>query len=130
MTDQLEVLFPKSIPVQVGDETVTIAPFKFGQINKVIKVATPLFGLLKSQVDLTQSESEVGTQVLELVLTNGGDALAEILTISTNKPLSWVEDLENDKVIELLVATVEVNKDFFIKKVLPLIQRYLPNRSN
>ena len=127
MTDQLEVLFPNSINVKVGDETIIISPFKFGQINKVIKVATPLFGLLKSQVDLTKTESEVGAQVMELVLTNGGDALGEIINIATGRSKEWIDELESDSVIELLVAIVEVNKDFFTKKVLPLIKKYLPS---
>ena len=130
MTDQLDILFPGTTQVVVNEETINLAPFKFGQINKVIKVATPLFGLLKTQVDLSKTESEVGAQVIELILVNGGDALIDIICIATNKSTQWVEDLDNDKVIELLVGIVEVNKDFFIKKVLPLIQRYLPIKNN
>jgi hypothetical protein len=130
MTDQLEVLFPRNIQVEVNDEQINLTPFKFGQINKVVKVATPMFGLLKTQVDLSKTEGEVGAQIMELVVTNGGDALSEVIQIATNKSKQWVDELDNDKVIELLVGIVEVNKDFFTKKVLPLIQKYLPQRDN
>ena len=126
MTDQLEVLFPSTRVLTINDEQITVGPIKFGQLNKMTKVIQPVFGMLKAQVDLSQGEQQVGAQVIELLFTNCGDAIGELVSIACNKPQIWVDELTSDQVIEIVLAFVEVNRDFFSKKILPLIQKYLP----
>jgi hypothetical protein len=120
MTEELDALLPIHRVVTVGTEQIEVKPYKFGQLNKVIKAAEPLFVHLK-QINVDGSPEEVGGRVLQTVLTNGGDSLTTIIALSIGKSSDWVENLELDEVVELASAVFEVNKDFFTKKIAPLL---------
>lgn len=122
MTNELETIFPTGKQVNIGEETLNITPFKLGQINKVLKAAEPMFVVFKT-VDTNGTDEEVGSKIITELLLHCGDSIRDILAISVNKSVEWVDELEADKVIELLSVIFEVNKDFFIQKVLPMLKK-------
>ena len=125
----LQVLLPNR-EITLNGEVVEIKPFAFGKIPKVIKQASHLIqvvmslpeGLITEDGDINL-EDPATTIVLASMLEHGGGAIFEILALAANKPMSWVEELQPDEGILLLVKVWEVNKDFFTRRLGPLLQQ-------
>jgi hypothetical protein len=47
--------------------------------------------------------------------------------IGCRKPVEWIGELEIDELTKLALAVIEVNADFFIRKVLPAVQTSMQN---
>lgn len=105
----------KDVALRNG-ETITVRPFKFGQLAKVLKH----FGTLLAYAD------ELGDIDIMAALEGASEEVFDLLGLSLKKQRDFFEDLELDEGTELAVAMVEVNQDFFVHHVLPLIKDYLP----
>lgn len=119
MSESLEVLFPTGKDVTVGDETITIKPFKAGQLPRVMKAAQPIYQTLAVAFATEKTQGEL----IVMLLGDGGEHLLDIAAISCNKPRSWIDDLDADKLIELIGVVVEINASFFVRKVAPAISQ-------
>lgn len=115
--NQLEILFPTGKEITIRELVYIIKPFKLGQIPKVLKSINPIINLFGQLVGQERNKLEVITGIL----TNGGENILELIGLATNQPMEWVNDLELDEGIELLTGILEVNSDFFIKRVLPIL---------
>lgn len=49
------------------------------------------------------------------------DTVLDVVALLVNKPRAWVDELDINELIELFIALVEVNLDFFIQRLLPLL---------
>lgn len=112
---ELATLFPNGKEVNIHDANLVIKPFKFGELSKVIKLTDGIMGALLSAF----GEKQDLTAVLKTIIGDHGDQVSQLMAISSKQTVEWVNDLEVDEAIELFAATVEVNADFFIRKVLP-----------
>lgn len=112
----LDIIFPNGMELELGGQKITVKKFKFGQLPKVMKaiktIAEPVITTIAQggQPDLA-AFMEIGADV-------SGD-LMQLMADSIGKPLSFIEDLDPDEGIKLIGAFLEVNADFFIKRVLP-----------
>lgn len=115
-TNQLEILFPTGKEVTIRNAVYCIKPFKLGQIPKVLKAINPIVGVFAG---LAQKNTNM-LEVITSILAEGGDNILDLIVLATNSPAEFVKnEMELDEGIELLTAVIEVNSDFFIKKVLP-----------
>jgi len=128
-TGDLQVLFPNR-EITLNGETIEIKPFPFGKIPKVIKQASHLIQIVMSLPEgLITEEGDINLEdpataiVLASMMEHGGGVIFEILAIAANKPLVWVEELQPDEGILLLVKVWEINKDFFTKRLGPMLQQ-------
>lgn len=114
MADKLAVMFPQGKSLSIQDTNLTIKPFKFGELPKVFKAIEPISSTLFSALQ--------GSNQFEMIagmIANGGDSVIDLMVIGSRQPRDWIEQLDLDEGIELLTSIVEVNADFFIRKVLP-----------
>lgn len=116
---EIELLFPQGKEVMVGGEKLTIKPFTFGQFPKVLNC---LKGV-QDEVEETSPEGVVKKRRLGMdeLVSNYGDKVIELCTIATGRPASFFEKVEVDQGIDLLQAILEVNSDFFVKRLQPKI---------
>ena len=54
------------------------------------------------------------------------DELIALACLATDKEASFFDRIDPDDGVRIIVAVVQVNKDFFVQKVLPLVQEQLP----
>lgn len=117
---ELNTLFPgKEINLSSG-EVITIKPFTFGQLPKAIKLGQKIGGLL---ADLYKQgkfqDSSNSAANLMLILSEGGEDLLSLIGLGINKPREWFDELQGDDGLNLTIAFLEVNIDFFTKKMMP-----------
>jgi len=116
MTDiTLETLFPTGKEVTINGETLTIKPFRFGDLSKVFKAADPILGTLFTALSSGTTQFEA----ISKVMSEAGDNVVDLMIIGSKQPRSWVEDLDMEEGINLFISILEVNADFFVRKVLP-----------
>ena len=115
-----EILFPNKEVLLTTSEVITISPFTFGQLPKALKFANKL-GVLA--IDLYKTgrldNKEMAASNIIAVISEGGDDLINLLSLSIGKPREWFDTLDTVDGIKLVTAFFEVNIDFFTKKVMP-----------
>lgn len=112
----IQTIFPGK-DIQISGETVTVKPFTFGQLPKVMKLMNKL------SAPVMAAEGKVDTNMLFGLLAEGSDDLVQLISSSSGLSIQTINMLQPDEGIELLAAFVEVNGNFFVQKVLPLIQK-------
>lgn len=97
---------------------VTIKPFKFTQFPKVIEV---LSGFASS---ISSLDSLQAGDIVALLTKNGGEEIFQLLCMATGKDKDWLDELEADEGLELMLIVVEQNMDFFNQRVIPAITNF------
>lgn len=118
MSDNLSKIFPAK-KITVAEMPFEIKPFSFGQLPKLMKLMEKIAPTVQLAVR-EGKEKEVSTYLS--ILSTGGEDLLQLMADSIKAPKEFVDNLDSDEGIKLLIEFVEVNKDFFIQRVLPLIQ--------
>jgi hypothetical protein len=125
MSDDLQTLLPER-EVTAKGEVLTIAPFFFGQLPKAVKLIQPLAQALGTAQVLTIDGTTVRLSAdwplkLPQIVAEGGEALIDLIAFVTGKPRAWFDTLGTDEGISLTRVVIEVNADFFAKKVAPML---------
>ncbi len=55
------------------------------------------------------------------------DDLIALVGLATGKDAEFFDRIDLDDGVKIIIAVVQVNKDFFVQKVLPLVSQHLPN---
>lgn len=114
--DELEVMFPSTVDFEVKGEIITVREFKFGElplITKLLKRAAPMFINAKAA-----GETDVPGIILAII-AECGDDLIELLAANIKKPRAFIEDLDNDVGLNMMLRMIEVNVNFFTTRVVP-----------
>lgn len=105
---ELEKLFPRGVSLTIAGEPLTINPLKVGQLPGFLRAITPVMQQISG--DRIDWWAVIGDR--------GGDLLSAI-AIAVGKPREWVDDLDADDAVLLASTVIEVNADFFTRKVMP-----------
>ncbi len=135
----VDVLFPEK-SFEVNGEQITVRPFYFGEFPKVVKLLQPILTTLANSQLLRVTTTEGGEQKLHVVvpenivevmsnlMLDSSEPLIDLLSFATGKPTDWFDTLPFDKGVELSALWFEVNKDFFVRRVVPLMKKLYPTR--
>ena len=112
--NDLTILFPdKKLTLAAGE--VTVRPFKFVDCFKAAAIIS------KYWVKFGESESDIRALIPEMMLSGGEDVFA-LMLLSIDRDQAFLTSLSSTDGVYLLKEVIEVNADFFIQKLLPLIQ--------
>lgn len=129
--DELKTLFPGR-DIQVGNETLHIAPFFFRQTFQAIKLLKPIADILNASgiLQFRQAGGQVTFALaddwpmrLPEIMADSGDVLFPFLAFALKKPIEWFDTLPTDDGIALVQAIFEENASFFRSRIMPLLQR-------
>lgn len=109
LTTSLETLIPQPDEINVGGESMEILPLTIGQLTRVMKALKPALADVQGEINLT------------LLAADHGDTLLATVAAATGKDLAWLDALQSDEFIRLAGKLLEVNADFFTRRVLPEI---------
>lgn len=108
--EDLKTLIPTDA-VTINGEPVEVRPFKFKHLPKVSALVSRYFVLFQGDVSAN----------LPALVETAGEDLFSLIEWSTGKDRAFVEELDADAGMELLTKVIDVNLDFFARKVAPLI---------
>lgn len=111
MSQDIEAFIPKEVTVQVNGEPVTVRPLTMGRIPAFVKAAEPIKDVLGggdiNLADFLMDEPK-------------NKALINAIRLATGMSEQKLESLTPDTIIELATAILEVNADFFVRRLAPL----------
>lgn len=108
----LTKIIPESNIVVAGGKNIEIKTMKVKQLSATIKAIQPFAAAFKAQRD--------SFDAAEIVMSHT-DSVVDLVVILTGETKEFVEELGIDELVILFTKVVEVNLDFFIQKVLPLL---------
>lgn len=122
----LQTLFPgREVPLSTG-ETISLAPFFFGQWPRAIKLFRPVTEAV--QAAGIAGFSSAGLTLapdwplrLPQVMDEAGEALLAFVAFATGKPREFFDTLGGDDGIALTRAVFEVQGDFFVQRIAPML---------
>lgn len=112
MSDSLEQVFPQEVELQIHGETLKVLPLKMRQLPKVSSCMTRLFKYVN------QDEMDIAG-----LLAEGSQDLVNAVAVAVDKPVEWIEDLGLDEMVILSRTVIEVNSDFFYRRVMPELSK-------
>lgn len=111
---------------------VFIRPMPFRRWLKALSLVTSLLqylpedGLNFADKDGNPDPLAIGIVVTTMLGTAEADLIA-LACLATDLDEDVFDRIDLDDAVAIITAVVEVNKDFFVQKALPLIQQSLPN---
>ncbi len=118
--------------VSCKGETIRVVPLYFGQYPTAIKLVRPLAQAL-GRSGLFEMKDEGGKvkfavsgnwiTAVPVLFEEGGEALIQFFAFAISKPRTWFDTLPGDQGIELAQAIFEENKDFFVRRILPILEK-------
>jgi len=102
---------PLPVSLVVAGETLELTPLKVGELPAFTRAIRPFAAQLAAAPDWLG------------LLAEHGEAVLAALAVASRRPRSWVDGLEVDEAIRLAEGLLEVNADFFVRRVSPEIAR-------
>ena len=96
--------------VTVADTAIELTPIRLGELPRLLATVRPIAADLSAEPDWFD------------LLARHGEAVLELLAITTRRERAWVNDLSLEDAVQLAAAVFEVNADFFVRRVAPAIQ--------
>lgn len=108
--DAFNTFSPSPVVVTLSGGALELTPIRLGELPRLLAVVRPLASELTTDPDWLA------------LLGQHGDAVLDLLAITTRRERAWVNDLPLDDAVQLVAAVFEVNADFFVAHVVPAIQ--------
>ena len=128
--DELEVLEAAPSVVVYQGEQLHLQPLTIGQLPKFVRIARPVIDALLN-ADLDKLAEGADVDLLLDLIDQHGDKVFEAAALVTGRPRDWLEAGDIAEFIALAQAIVAVNRDFFTRKLAPLLAgRAKPSSGN
>lgn len=112
--DDLENVLPAEWQVvTVGGELIEVTPLTIGQLPAFTRALRPCLAQFDGAGD--------GGVDIAALLAEHGEHIIEAVAVAVRRPREWVSALPADEFIALAEKIMEVNADFFLRRVLPAL---------
>jgi len=111
----ISAVIPEYQSIVIADQEVIIRQIRIGQLPAVLRAVQPLSHMLMQAAPL---------DIKSMLMLYADDCLT-LLQVLSGRPRDWVDALEVDDAIALFSALLEVNLDFFVRRVLPLLPQVM-----
>jgi hypothetical protein len=116
--DQLETLSANPRELSIGGKTIVVRPLRFMELARCAKLMGPILRAV-DQIDPNSN----GMADISGLLAEAPEAIAKITSISCDQPVEWLDTLEADEGLELVLLCYEVNKTFFVQRLGPQLTK-------
>ncbi len=104
----LDSIIDDSLPININGENLVISTIKMRDIKPFLENINPIL------IDLKAENVDCLT-----IVTNHYSNIVNVVSIAARKDVEWVESLDLNDVVKLIMAIIETNSDFFVNQILP-----------
>jgi hypothetical protein len=116
-----DVLFPQPEPLTVGGKELQLLAVSVGQLPKLARALRPV---AKRLAELRPVGKSIGAPELAAMLIDEcGDHVLEAIAVASSQHRAWVDGLNLAELIVLAEKLMEVNVDFFVRYVIPTLEK-------
>jgi hypothetical protein len=119
--DLLKVI-PIETVITIRGEGITINPIRVGKLPKTLALLSPILAFLPKPGDNPETFK---LNVPALFIDNIADVIV-LTSFMIDKPIEWVEDLDAEELIIIVLAIIKVNSGFFTQRIIPLLTGVIP----
>jgi len=109
--DDFDAFPPVPVTLDVGSDTLELTPIRVGEVPALLQAVRPFVGQLSAEPDWFA------------LLAEHGEDLLRAIAIASRRPPEWVAALALDDAVRLATAVFEVNADFFVQRLAPVVQQ-------
>lgn len=122
--DGFEVVAPPTAQVLFRGEVLEVGPLRLEQLAPFITAARSIIGrvVMASGLLGEGAQMESGAVVLDM-LEHDAPAFASALAVVTERPADWIAKGTVDEVASLVEAVVQLNRDFFARRLPHLVAK-------
>ncbi len=113
----LEKIVPTPVRIDIADERLSLTPIKTRELPAMMRAIAPILAEIQSG------------DILGALATNA-DSMVDAVAIGSRKPREWVDELDLDDLVAVAGAVLEVNADFFVRAVLPVLTKAVEGLTN
>lgn len=128
----IDVLAPASMSVAYRNEKVLLEPIKIGDVPALVRAIRPMLASAQALAAPSSAQEagagEAGIAGIEItfdllfgLIEDHADGLFTAVALLTARDAEWIRNGDLAEFIELALAAVEVNRNFFIQRVAPLL---------
>ncbi len=110
MQDDLNSLINAPTLVKLGEREVAITPIKVRELPAFTRAISPIFAALGQGLDVPT------------LLAAYPESVIEATAIGARLPIEEVRELDLDGLLALAFAVLEVNADFFARRIAPALE--------
>jgi hypothetical protein len=121
MTDELEALEPSGSCITCQGERIEVKPLTIGQLPRLVRRSRPAINALLALEQVPDASDFAFIDLLLQLTEAHGEAVYEGVGICIGKSPEWMADLAPDEFLALGRAVYEVNRDFFVQRLGPLL---------
>lgn len=107
--DGFKTFPPEPVVVTLSGTALELTPIRLGELPRLLAVVRPLAEEITSDPDWMA------------LLGRHGDAVLDLLAITTRRERAWINDLSLEDAVQLAAAVFEVNADFFVRRIAPKV---------
>lgn len=124
MAKEVELLFPTGKVVVLNKKDYTILPYGFGKFPKVMASLSKL-------ADVTQLDTTGQTEdaIIKMMFLTGGEEIMDLCALALDQPRKFLDTIPADEGVQLALAILEVNRDFFIARLQPQVVKIVAKLS-
>ncbi|WP_139381424.1 hypothetical protein [Pseudoxanthomonas indica] len=119
----MDVIEPQARVVEFRGERLEIRPLTIGSVPGIVRKASGLIDALM-QAPWLIDEQATDAQTLDGILgliADHGEALWEAVALAIGRDPLWVSGSDAAEFMDLAMAVLEVNRDFFTRRIAPLL---------
>lgn len=121
MSDELEALEPSGSSIPYRGEMLDVRPLEIGQVPQLVRKCRGAVNVVLA-MDALPDGNDVGFIDLIMDLAGShGEELYEGVAICVGKDPAWIAKGKLDEFAVLATAVFEVNRDFFVRRLAPLL---------
>lgn len=121
MTDDLDILDPAPAAVTYRGERLEIRPLQVGQLPALVRSARPVLDAITAADTLPEAGDPALVPLLLDLVENHGERVFEAAALCIDRPVDWVAKGQLDEFVTLASTVIEVNRDFFVRRLGPLL---------
>lgn len=111
--EELAALFPEPRTVTVAGEAIELRPITVGKLPELTRAVRPMMGAFAG-----------GEPDWMALIEEHGERLIAACAVATGRKREWIAELMPDEFIALCSAVVEVNLDFFVRRMAPAFEGF------
>ncbi|MBD9368859.1 hypothetical protein [Xanthomonas sp. XNM01] len=122
MSDALDVIEPAPAAVQYRGEQLEVRPLTVGAVPAIVRLARPVIDRVLS-LEAVPDAADGSTVDLALDLIDAhGETLFKAVGLAIERDAAWVAGGDIGEFVDLVLVLVQVNRDFFAQRLVPLLQ--------
>jgi hypothetical protein len=117
MSEELEIITPAEKTVTFAGKEITVSPIRMGKLQAFTAAVKPIAN------DVIEALSGDGSGDLLLTIELHGDRMIRAVSVATGISEAELGDAMPDDFIALASAVIEINADFFVRRLLPSVKQ-------